>query len=208
MKDTFLQAIRDEYPNENITRLVFADWCLENEPNLESKLRRHFPFASDLQFPINYGNGDLNTGSGDGMAYGIGDEEGMGHGEFGDGFGDESGDGKWHGFKFGNNDGFGFGDGSGYEFRHKHLLPKMPKLFTNQLVFLPHGFVFCGFIQEHIQPYQFKITNAKLITYAGNNSWENIANNVNRKKVVFLNYDTITIGPQFFHSIDWEGNLP
>ena len=83
----------------------------------------------------------------------------------------------------------------------------MPKLHTNQLVFLKNEFVFCGFISEHLAPYQFKITNASFIL-SHESSWNEVANNTNRNNIRIKKFDTITIGPQFFHSIDWEGNLP
>ena len=69
MKDAFLQSIRDEYPNELVTRLVFADWCLENESSLENKLRTHLPIIDglnnsfipitdmDMGYEFGYGNG-------------------------------------------------------------------------------------------------------------------------------------------------------
>ena len=177
MKDTFLQSIREEYPNELVTRLVFADWCMENEPNLENKLRIHFPIIDGLN--INPYHGYL---------YGYG-----------------------YGYGSGNGDGFGPGYGSGFgpglePRRYQNITLNMPKLHTNQLVFLPYSFVCCGYIQENIQPYQFKITNASIIIYH-NSSWHAIANNMNRN-IRIEKIGTITIGPQIFHSIDWEGDLP
>ena len=50
MKNAFLNAIRDEYPNELVTRLVFADWCMENKSELEEKLRTHFPIIDGLKY--------------------------------------------------------------------------------------------------------------------------------------------------------------
>ena len=197
MKDAFLQSIRDEYPNEEVTRLVFADWCLENESNLENKLRTNLPPIDNLhinpsygyQYGPGYGNG---YGSGFGLGYGSG--SGYGNGCNG------SGDGSVYGLGYGN----GLGSGTGYNCQNPKL--NMPKLHTNQLIFLSHNFIFCGFIQEHIQTYQFKITNASLIL-SHESSWHEVTNNTNRN-IQIRKFGTITIGPQFFHSIDWIGDLP
>ena len=183
MKNNFLQAIRNEYTNEEVTRLVFADWCLENQPNLENKLRKHLPPNDNLHINPNYGSGSGQLGSGYLFGYGLGN---------------------------GCGDGLGYLNGTGYGYGTNYLYqnpkPNMPKLHTNQLIFLTFGFVICGFIQEHIQPYQFKITNASLILFHYS-SWHDVANNTNRN-IQTRKYNTITIGPQFFHSIDWIGNLP
>ena len=192
MKNNFLQAIRNEYPNEEVTRLVFADWCLENEPNLENKLRINIPIIDGLDIHPNYGFG-----------HGLGNGSGYGYGFGGNGYGTGAGAG------YGNGEGNGYGDGpadgNGDEYNNPKL--NMPKLHTNQLIFLPFSFVFCGFVHEHIQPYQFKLTNASLILYH-RSSWNEIANNTNRHFHRIIKFDTITIGPQIFHSIDWEGKLP
>ena len=186
MKNTFLNVIRDEYPNEEVTRLVFADWCLENEPNLESKLRKH-PIIDGLYIHPNY-----EYGYGHGYGYGSGHGHGYGYGyEFGSGHG--------HGF-------VGSGSGSGHGYKYQNFILNMPKLHKNQLILLPYSLVICGFIQEHIQPYQFKLTNASIII-SHNLSWHEVANNTNRN-INTRKLNTITIGPQIFHSIDWEGNLP
>ena len=192
MKDTFFQSIREEYPNEQVTRLVFADWCIENEPELEEKLRTNLPIIDKLNIYPNhsygYGHGDGN-GDGNGDGYGCGDGYGNGGGL---------------GYGYGNGDGFGYGDGYGYNYQNLKL--NMPKLHTNQLIFLPFNFTFCGYIQEHIQPYQFKIINASIIL-SHHSSWHEVANNINRN-IQTSKFGTITIGPQFFHSIDWIGDLP
>ena len=196
MKDTFLQSIREEYPNEEVTRLVFADWCLENESNLENKLRKHIPIIDGLNIHPYHGSGS-GFGLGYGNGYGYGDN-GYGTGA-GSGYG--TGQGNGHGYGYGSGVGHG---GSGYNYQNPKL--NMPKLHTNQLILLPFGFVFCGFVHEHIQPYQFKITNASLILFH-HSSWHDVANNTNRN-IQIRKFNTITIGPQFFHSIDWEGKLP
>ena len=74
----------------------------------------------------------------------------------------------------------------------KYKNPKfnMPKLHTNQLIFLSHNFVFCGYVHEHLAPYQFKITNASIIL-SHNSSWHEIVNNINRKiqtQKIWYNY--------------------
>ena len=71
MKDAFLNAIRNEYPNEQVTRLVFADWCLENLPELENKLRTHFPIIDKL---------NINPYIGYLSGFGYGNRYGHGHG--------------------------------------------------------------------------------------------------------------------------------
>ena len=180
MKDAFLNAIRNEYPNEQFTRLVFADWCLENLPELENKLRTHISIIDEFKLNPN------------GFGYGFGN--GFGYG------------GNGNGYNYGIGSGYGLGYGNGYGLKYQNPKINMPKLHTNQLVFLPFGFVCCGFIQEHIQPYQFKITNASLIL-SHSSSWHDVANNTNRN-IQTRKFGTITIGPQFFHSMDWEGGLP
>ena len=185
MKDAFLQSIREEYPNEQVTRLVFTDWCIENESNLENKLRKHLPIIDGLNInpylghPYEYGSG-----------YRIGYES-----EYQYGY-------NYYGIRPGSGSGFGL------VATGKYQNPKlnMPKLHTNQLIFLTFGFVFCGFVHEHIQPYQFKITNASIIL-SHNSSWHEVTNNTNRN-IQIRKFGTITIGPQFFHSIDWIGDLP
>ena len=189
MKDAFLQSIRDEYPNELVTRLVFADWCLENLPELENKLRIHVPIIDGLDIypnhgcPFEYGQRRVRYGRGNGYAYGYGIGRGIGFGY-----------------------GLGFGDGFKASVKYRNPKINMPKLHTNQLLFLTFGFVFCGFIQEHIQPYQFKVTNASIIL-AHDSSWNEVANNTNRN-INTRKFDTITIGPQIFTSMDWIGDLP
>ena len=183
MKDAFLNAIRNEYPNEQFTRLVFADWCLENLPELENKLRKHIPIIDKLNINLNHGNGDQ---------FG-----------YGNGYGNGRGNGYAYGYRYGSGDGLGYGYGVG---NYQNPKLNMPKLYKNQLIFLPYNFVFCGYIQEHIQPYQFKITNASLIV-SHHSSWNEVANNTNRN-IQTRKYNTITIGPQIFHSMDWIGNLP
>ena len=191
---TFLQAIREECPNEQVTRLVFADWCLENLPELESKLRIHIPPIDRLNIHPNCGHRRLYLyGNGAGYGYGVG--YGYGNGIV---YGYESGD----DYGIGLPDGYGHGYGTQYQ----NSKLNMPKLHTNQLIFLTHNFVFCGFVQEHLEPYQFKLTNASLIL-SHDSSWHKVANNTDRK-IQTRKYDTITIGPQFFHSIDWIGDLP
>ena len=182
MKDAFLNAIRDEYPNELVTRLVFADWCIENEPNLENKLRKHFPIIDKLNIYPNHSYGY-------GHRYGYGSGYGYGHG-------------------YGYNYGIGSGSGFGLVATGNYQIPKinMPKIHTNQLIFLTFGFVFCGFVHEHIQPYQFKIANASIILYH-NSSWNEVANNTNRN-ISTRKFGKITIGPQIFTSMDWIGDLP
>ena len=187
MKDAFLQAIRDEYPNEEVTRLVFADWCIENEPELEEKLRKHIPIIDEF-------NNKINIVYGSGHRYGYGDR-----------YGDGGGDRYWYEY------GYGYGHSEhvdveeiGIPYRNSKL--DMPKLHTNQLIFLSYNIAFCGYVQEHLEPYQFKITNASRIGHH-DSSWHEIANNINRK-IQIRKFGTITIGPQIFHSIDWVGNLP
>ena len=189
MKDAFLKSIRDEYPNEQVTRLVFADWCLENESSLENKLRTHLPIIDGLN------NIHPNHGSGYGFGSGFGNGNGLGNG-YGCGLGS--------GYRVGY--GIGHGVGHGYEYKYQNLTLNMPKLHKNQLIFLPFSFAFCGYVQEHMQPYQFKLTNASIMLYHYS-SWYEVANNTNRN-ISTRKFGTITIGPQFFHSIDWEGDLP
>ena len=195
MKESFFQSIRDEYPNEEVTRLVFADWCLENLPELENKLRTHFPIIDNLNIHPNHG-------SGNGYRYGHGHGHGSGYG-YGYGYGNG------HGYAGGTGreyvDGYGYGNGNGSNYQN--LKFNMPKLHTNQLIFLSYNFVFCGFVQEHLEPYQLKITKASLIIANHYSSWNEVANNTNRN-ISIRTFGTITIGPQLFHSIDWIGDLP
>ena len=182
MKKAFLQSIRDEYPNEAVTRLVFADWCAENEPSLENKLRIHFPIIDKLNiYSNNHGHGYRNGSGyeydGYGSGYGVGLGLGLGYG-------------------YGVGPGFGLGSGQGIPYQNPTL--NMPKLHANQLIFLPYRFAFCGYISEHIQPYQFKITNASMIIIPHHSSWHEVANNTNRN-INTRKFGTITIGPQIFH---------
>ena len=182
MKNTFLNAIRNEYPNENITRLVFADWCLENQPNLENKLRKHIPIIDGLNYEnLTYYNEFVMGGDGFGYGYG--------HGIFGSGYGNGQNNGEINT----NYGPFRIMNGIGSVINYQNPKLNMPKLYSNQMIILPHNFIVCGFVQEHIQPYQFKLTNASVI----------LSTNLKTRKL-----NTITIGPQFFHSIDWIGNLP
>ena len=212
MKDTFLQAIREEYPNEQVTRLVFADWCLENWSELEEKLRKYIPPSNELRIKSVFEDGiDCGYLSG----HGDGSIEGFGRGDFagsgsGDGYGFQgangylNGYGDGSGYLYGNGDGHGAG---GVEDIYTSSELKMPKLHQNQLLFLPFGFVFCGYVEEQIEPYVFKIINASFVLRY-NAFWHEVANNSNRSDIRFLKFGTITIGPQIFTSMDWEGDLP
>ena len=160
MKKAFLNSIRDEYPNEEVTRLVFADWCIENEPELEEKLRKHLPIIDGLDIYRNEAGGRRSW-----FSYGVG---------YGIGYGSGSGSGSGSGYRSGLGSGFGYGAGyrsgsgsrdisrvgrgSGFGFKYQNPKLNMPKLHTNQLIFLTYNnFVFCGYVQEHLEPYKFKI---------------------------------------------------
>ena len=194
MKEIFLQSIRDEYPNEQVTRLVFADWCMENEPELEEKLRKHFPPIDRLRI---YKKCEFGDGNKFGVAYDVYCMENFG---FGLGYGDGEGDGFGKGYGSDASEGYCCG------FDYVEFELKMPKLNQNQLLFLPFGCVFCGYVSEQIDTYIFKITSAFMIV-DHHSSWHEIANNTNRN-IQTRKFGTITIGPQIFTSMDWEGDLP
>ena len=199
MQNGFLKAIREEYPNEEVTKLVFADWCLENEPELEEKLRCHIPPCDDFK---PYTGIYWNSGGGLECGYGLG-------------YGYCFGNGRYH---FTVNESVvrvrlsDFNLSAGYppkidKFTYYNL--RMPKLYTNQMVFLPFGFVFCGYVVDQVEPYMFKLVNASLIFKNFDTSWSDLANNkILREVVIFKKFGKITIGPQFCTSMDWKGDLP
>ena len=202
MKDTFLQAIREEYPNEQVTRLVFADWCLENLPELEEKLRIHIPPIDELSPNYVYDDED-----GDGHRHRRGNGHGYEYGHaYGYGLGNGYGYGIGHGFGLGNGHGFGYSFGYGFGYNYQNLKLNMPKLHTNQLILLPFGFAFFGYVEEQIEPYVFRVVNASIILDK-DVSWQDLAQGLGRD-FSYRHVGSITIGPQIFHSMDWTGEVP
>ena len=196
MQEIFFNAIREEYPNEEVTRLVFADWCADNAPELEEKLRKHIPIVDGLIIHPYFGDGNRYKYSSE-IRHGCGGLFGYGHYLYGYG----------NGYSDGKNNGYG----NGYRDRYNNLALNMPKLHTNQLVFLPFGFVFCGYVAEQMGPYVFKLKNAKMIFDNCGICWKDLANGKGRSNYLVIstmNFGTITIGPQMLHSLDWAGDLP
>ena len=84
----------------------------------------------------------------------------------------------------------------------------MPEIGFNQIIFLPYGFVFCGYVAQEVSPYVFELQNAHMICNTGGTAWDDLARGEGRDEATFRNHDTIRIGPQFIFSRRWEGDLP
>ena len=84
----------------------------------------------------------------------------------------------------------------------------MPEVGKNQLIVLAHGWVICGFVEEQLGPFQFKVTNSSVICRTGGVPWDELADGKRRDSATYRSWCTVTIGPQFVLSREWKGKLP
>ena len=85
----------------------------------------------------------------------------------------------------------------------------MPVVGMNMLIFLPFGFVICGYVKEQIAERHFLVTNASLICRTNGAPWDELASGRgDRTKPTYRPWNHVYIGPEFVASLPWLGDLP